>query len=53
MATLAEIRANYPEPTLTMEMLKRGLTDDEIARLEAEEMLWINIINGQVTIGYH
>lgn len=53
MATLAEIRANYPKPMLTMEMLRRGLTDAEIERLEEAEMLWVNIINDEVTIARH
>jgi hypothetical protein len=53
MATMQELREAMGKPMLTMEMLRRGLTDAEIDALEREEMLWVNIINNEVTIGRH
>jgi hypothetical protein len=53
MATIDELRGMMGKPMLTMEMLRRGLTDAEIDALEKAEMLWVNIINDEVTIGRH
>jgi len=41
------------QPMLTIEMLRRGLTDDEIQALKDADMLWVNVINGEVTIARH
>jgi hypothetical protein len=53
MATIDELREMMGEPMLTYEMLKRGLTDAEIDALEEAEMLWVNGINGEITIARH
>lgn len=38
------------QPVLTMAMLRRGLTEQEIRTLQDEDMIWVNVINGQVEI---